>query len=80
MFPEELVAIATSVPVIAVLWYWNSHLQNQVRELREARDRMTAEYINHLKGQYNLAVEMELKKRFDDPTEQPSRRNTLTSD
>lgn len=69
MIPEELQAIATAVPVIAVMLWWINDLKATVRELREQRDRVELEYINHLKGQYNLAVEMELKKRYDEQTE-----------
>lgn len=69
MIPPELATLAGAVPVIAVLLMWLSQLQQQVRELREQRDRWVTEYMNHLKGQYNLAVELELKKRYDEQTE-----------
>lgn len=62
MIPEELAAVATVAPVILVLWLWLISLQNQVRELREQRDRWISEYLSHLRSSYNMAVEMELKK------------------
>lgn len=69
MIPDELQSIATAIPVVAVLLWWVNDLKQTVRELREQRDRVELEYINHLKGQYNIAVEMELKKRYDEQTE-----------
>lgn len=69
MNPDDLQTIIAAVPVIAVMLWWINDLKSTVRELREQRDRIELEYINHLKGQYNIAVEMELKKRFDEQTD-----------
>lgn len=69
MNPDDIRTIIAAVPVVAVMLWWINDLKATVRELREQRDRVELEYINHLKGQYNIAVEMELKKRFEDQTE-----------